>query len=109
MKWLTASLRLKFFLMTFVLALATIGTMSFLQSRVLSQLLESGFRSSSIETSEKVGGDIDALMQRWALSTVYLLQGIYPMPEAQRKEELQRLIDVENDFTAGDVYLEDKS
>lgn len=107
MKWLTASLRVKFFLMTFVLALATIATMSFLQSRVLSQLLESGFRSSSIETSAKIGGDVDGVLQRWALSTVYLLQGIYPLPAAQQKEELQRLIDVEKDFTAGDVFLED--
>ncbi|MBC7530472.1 MAG: SpoIIE family protein phosphatase [Oligoflexus sp.] len=108
MKWLTASLRVKFFIMTFVLAFATIVTMSILQSRVLTQLLESSFRSSSIETSEKIGGELDGIIQRWALSTVYLLQGIYPMPESQAMEELQRLIDVEKDFTAGDVFLEDK-
>ncbi|RYZ53482.1 MAG: HAMP domain-containing protein [Proteobacteria bacterium] len=107
MKWLTASLRVKFFIMTFVLAFATIVTMSILQSRVLTQLLESSFRSSSIETSEKIGGEVDGIIQRWALSTVYLLQGIYPLQEAQAKEELQRLIDVEKDFTASDVFLEE--
>lgn len=107
MKWLTASLRVKFFIMTFVIAAATIVTMSVLQSRVLTQLLESSFRSSSIETSEKVGGDVDGLIQRWALSTVYLLQGIYPLPEEQAKAELQRLIDIQKDFTAGDVFMEE--
>ena len=107
MKWLTASLRVKFFFMTFVLAFATIVTMSVLQSQTLTELLVSGFRSSSIETSEKIGSEVDGLMQRWALSTVYLLQGIYPLADAQAKEELQRLIDIEKDFAAGDVYLEE--
>lgn len=107
MKWLTASLRVKFFMMTFVIAAATIVTMGFLQSRVVTQLLESGFRSTSIETSEKVGGDVDNLIQRWALSTVYLLQGIYSLPEDQAKDELQRLIEIQKDFTAGDVYMEE--
>ncbi len=107
MKWLTASLRAKFFMMTFVIAFATIVTMGVLQSRVLTQLLESSFRTTSIETSEKIGDEVDGLIQRWALSTVYLLQGIYPLPEEQAKEELQRLIDIQKDFTAGDVYLEE--
>jgi serine phosphatase RsbU (regulator of sigma subunit) len=107
MKWLTASLRAKFFLMTFVIAFATIITMGVLQSKVLTQLLESSFRTTSIDTSEKIGGEVDALIQRWGLSTVYLLQGIYPLPEEQAKEELQRLIDIQKDFTAGDVYIED--
>ncbi len=107
MKWLTASLRVKFFIMTFVIAALTIVTMSLLQSRVLTQLLESSFRSSSIETSEKIGSEVDSLIQRWALSTVYLLQGIYSLPEEQAKEELQRLIDIQKDFTAGDVISEE--
>ncbi len=107
MKWLTASLRLKFFLMTFVIAALTIATMGLLQSRVLTQLLESSFRSSSIETSEKIGGEVDSLIQRWALSAVYLLQGIYSLPEEQAGEELKRLIDIQKDFTAGDVFLEE--
>ncbi len=107
MKWITGSLRIKFFVMTFVLAFASIATMGILQSRVLTQLLESSFRSNSIEASEKIGGEVDAIIQRWALSTVYLLQGIYPLPEDQADNELQRLIDVEKDFTAGDIYLEE--
>ncbi len=108
MKWITGSLRIKFFFMTFFLAFATITTMGVLQSRVLTELLVSNFRSSSIETSEKIGSEVDALIKGWALSTVYLLQGIYPMPESQANEELQRLINVEKDFTAGDVFLEEK-
>lgn len=107
MKWLSGSLRIKLFLMTFVLALATVVTMTLLQSRVLAGMLESSFRSSSIETSEKIGNEIDAIIQRWNLSSVYLLQGTYQLPDEQANAELQRLVDVEQNFMAGDTFMEE--